>query len=77
MLKEGFKMPDEEISRRFSNVRREMAEKEIEVLVVFSAPGSMRYGQIKKIVFRFFRFMKLFAAMYCISPGLNLTLVIV
>ncbi|MCF8070412.1 MAG: Xaa-Pro peptidase family protein [Desulfobacterales bacterium] len=45
MLKEGFKMPEEEISRRLSNARREMAEKEIEVLVVFSAPGSMRYGQ--------------------------------
>jgi hypothetical protein len=45
MMKEGFEIPEEEIFRRFRNVRRKMAEKEIEVLVVFSAPGSLRYGQ--------------------------------
>jgi Xaa-Pro aminopeptidase len=45
MIKEGIKIPEEEISRRLSNVRRKMAEKDIEVLVVFSAPGSLRFGQ--------------------------------
>jgi hypothetical protein len=45
MMNEGFKIPEEEISRRLGNVRRKMAEKDIEVLVVFSAPGSLRFGQ--------------------------------
>lgn len=45
MMKEGFKIPEAEISRRLSNVRRKMAKKDIEVLVVFSAPGSLRFGQ--------------------------------
>ncbi|MHC4707663.1 MAG: M24 family metallopeptidase [Planctomycetota bacterium] len=45
MMKEGFEIPEEEIFRRFRNVRRKMAEKEIEVLVVFSAPGSLKFGQ--------------------------------
>jgi Xaa-Pro aminopeptidase len=44
-MKERMKIPEEEISRRFCNVRRKMAEKDIEVLVVFSAPGSLRFGQ--------------------------------
>jgi Xaa-Pro aminopeptidase len=45
MMKEGSKIPEEEVSRRLSNVRRKMAEEDIEVLVVFSAPGSLRFGQ--------------------------------
>ena len=45
MLEDGMTIPEEELSRRLSNVRRKMAEKDIEVLVVFSAPGSMRFGQ--------------------------------
>ncbi len=45
MYEEGVKIPEEEISRRLGNVRRRMEEKDIEVLVVFSAPGSLRYGQ--------------------------------
>jgi Xaa-Pro aminopeptidase len=45
MIIEGLKMPEEEIFRRFGNVRKKMSEKDIEVLVVFSGPGSMRYGQ--------------------------------
>jgi Xaa-Pro aminopeptidase len=45
MMKEGVQIPEEEISRRLSNVRRKMAEKDIEALVVFSAPGSLRFGQ--------------------------------
>ena len=44
-MKEGCKIPEEEISRRLGNVRRKMAEKDIKVLVVFSAPGSLRFGQ--------------------------------
>ncbi len=45
MIIEGLKMPEEEIFRRFGNVRKKMSEKDIELLVVFSGPGSMRYGQ--------------------------------
>ena len=45
MMKEGSTIPEEELSRRLSNVRSKMAEKDIEVLVVFSAPGSLRFGQ--------------------------------
>jgi len=45
MMKEGFRIPEEEMSRRLGNVRRRMAERDIEVLVVFSAPGSLRFGQ--------------------------------
>ncbi len=44
-MKEKFKIPEAETSRRLGNIRKKMAEKDIEVLVVFSAPGSMRYGQ--------------------------------
>ena len=44
-MKDGITIPDEELSRRLSNVRTKMAEKDIEVLVVFSAPGSLRFGQ--------------------------------
>ena len=45
MVIDKFEIPEEEISRRFSNVRRKMAKKDIEILVVFSAPGSLRFGQ--------------------------------
>ena len=45
MMKEGSTIPEEELSRRLSNVRSKMAEKDIEVLVVFSAPGGLRFGQ--------------------------------
>jgi Xaa-Pro aminopeptidase len=45
MMTEISKIPEEEISRRLSNVRMRMGEKDIEVLVVFSAPGSLRFGQ--------------------------------
>jgi Xaa-Pro aminopeptidase len=45
MMKEGVVIPEEEIARRLGNVRRKMAEIDIEVLVVFSAPGSLRFGQ--------------------------------
>lgn len=44
-MAEKYKIPKEEISRRFKNIRTEMAEKDIELLIVFSGPGSMRYGQ--------------------------------
>ena len=45
MMKEGSTIPEEEISRRLGNVRSRMAEQDVEVLVVFSAPGSLRFGQ--------------------------------
>jgi Xaa-Pro aminopeptidase len=44
-MKEGSTIPEAEICRRLGNVRSKMAEKDIEVLVVFSAPGSLRFGQ--------------------------------
>jgi Xaa-Pro aminopeptidase len=45
MIKERLQIPEDEISRRINNVRKKMADKDIEVLVVFSAPGSLRFGQ--------------------------------
>ena len=37
--------PESEFSRRVKNVRAKMKERGIEVLVIYSAPGSMRFGQ--------------------------------
>ena len=37
--------PESEFSRRVKNVRARMKERGIEVLVIYSAPGSMRFGQ--------------------------------
>jgi Xaa-Pro aminopeptidase len=37
--------PHTEFSRRIKNVRAKMKDREIDVLVVYSAPGSMRFGQ--------------------------------
>jgi Xaa-Pro aminopeptidase len=45
MKEDGITIPEEEIYRRLRNVRRKMTEKDIEVLVVFSSPGSLRFGQ--------------------------------
>ncbi|MCF8070188.1 MAG: Xaa-Pro peptidase family protein [Desulfobacterales bacterium] len=38
-------MPEKEISKRISNIRKKMAEKNIDVMIIFSGPGSLRYGQ--------------------------------
>ncbi|MCH7534472.1 MAG: aminopeptidase P family protein, partial [Bacteroidetes bacterium] len=43
--KDGVIIPEEEISKRLSNIRKKMAGKSIDVLVIFSGPGSLRYGQ--------------------------------
>jgi hypothetical protein len=37
--------PEEEFARRLKNVRNKMEEKGIDVLVVYSGPGSIRFGQ--------------------------------
>jgi hypothetical protein len=38
-------IPRHEIDRRIASVRRRMAGRGLEVLVVFSSPGSLRFGQ--------------------------------
>ena len=38
-------IPRDEMARRLRNLRKRMAEESIQVLVVFSAPGSLRFGQ--------------------------------
>jgi len=38
-------IPREEIERRLANVRRRMADRGLEALVVYSSPGSLRFGQ--------------------------------
>ena len=42
---EGIVIPKEEFSNRISKTRQKMLNKGIDVLVVFSGPGSLRYGQ--------------------------------
>jgi Xaa-Pro aminopeptidase len=44
-MEEKFKIPEEEIVGRLRNIRKKMVEKDLELLIVFSGPGSMRYGQ--------------------------------
>jgi Xaa-Pro aminopeptidase len=41
----GLRFPKEETARRASRVRVSMEERSIDLLAVFSSPGSMRYGQ--------------------------------
>ena len=38
-------IPRDEIARRLRNLRKRMADRAIDVLVVFSAPGSLKFGQ--------------------------------
>ena len=37
--------PEEEFARRLKNVRAKMEDRGIDVLVVYSGPGSLRFGQ--------------------------------
>ena len=43
--KNGVFFPKEEIARRITNIRRKMVKIGIDVLTIFSGPGSLRYGQ--------------------------------
>jgi hypothetical protein len=37
--------PQSEFSRRLKNIRSKMKERQIDVLVIYSGPGSLRFGQ--------------------------------
>lgn len=39
------RFPSDEINRRVNRIRREMEKRALDLLLVFSSPGSMRYGQ--------------------------------
>lgn len=41
----GLRFPRAETTRRIESLRRSMEERGLDVIVVFSSPGSMRYGQ--------------------------------
>lgn len=45
LANDGVDVPRQEIDRRLARVRETMAERGLEALIVFSAPGSLRYGQ--------------------------------
>ncbi len=44
-LIEQARPPQSEFSRRLKNIRSRMKEREIDILVIFSGPGSLRFGQ--------------------------------
>jgi hypothetical protein len=41
----GLRFPKEETARRVGRIRKTMERRGIDLLAVFSSPGSMRYGQ--------------------------------
>ena len=45
LAQDEMSVPQQEIDRRIARVRQRMAARGIEALIVFSSPGSLRYGQ--------------------------------
>ncbi len=45
LARDEMSIPRQEIDRRIANVRRRMAGRGLEALIVFASPGSLRFGQ--------------------------------